>query len=157
VSDHITEDWLRACGFRWSQEDRQPHKHWLLWLADACVDREGRRVSASDDLGIELTLGINGEPWWYCWVRADYAGRYTRFLHIRHMTTQAEVVQLIEAMTGRPWDPADVFYGALRSPEQAEHYRRDEQRLDKRLAKAWGERVDKELGLDPAKDERVGP
>jgi hypothetical protein len=29
-SEPITEEWLKAVGFRWRQIDRQPSKQWLL-------------------------------------------------------------------------------------------------------------------------------
>jgi len=28
----LTEEWLKRVGFKWHQLDRQPDKHWLLWL-----------------------------------------------------------------------------------------------------------------------------
>ena len=28
----LTEEWLKENGFKWHQFDRQPDKHWLLWL-----------------------------------------------------------------------------------------------------------------------------
>lgn len=31
----ITEDWLRDCGFKWEQHERQPAKHWVLWIGVA--------------------------------------------------------------------------------------------------------------------------
>jgi hypothetical protein len=154
----ITETWLRESGFRWEQCDRQPTKHWLLWLAEACIDpvETSRRMfaSSSTDLGIEIAQGPGGPPW-YCWLRADYAGRYSRFMHVRYMANQEEVVALIEALTGRPWKSEDVMYGSLRAPEVAARLREDEQRLDKRLAKEWGERVVAAEGLDEAKNELI--
>ena len=81
------------------------------------------------------------------------AGKYSRFLHVRHLSRQEEVVALIEALTGRKWNPADVFYGAMRSPEEAEYLRRDALRLDQRLGREWGARVED----DAAKQEIVRP
>jgi len=140
----ITEDWLRASGFKWEQLDRQPTKHWLLWLAPACVDHlehHRRMFAATEDLGIELAFKDGQSPDWFCWVRADYAGRYSRFLHVRHMIYQYEVVQLIEALTGREWKPEDVLYGAFRSPKEADSLRKDSESLHQRLAREWGPRA----------------
>lgn len=145
MSDEIiSEEWLRASGFKWEQLDRQPSKHWILWLAPACIDpvETTRRLFAStEDLGIELAVNDGSQSFWYCWLRADYAGRYSRFLHVRHMLYASEVVRLIEAVTGRKWNPQDVLYGAFRDPETARRLREDAERLDQRLAREWGPRA----------------
>ena len=47
----ITEEWLREVGFKWHQFDRQPTKHWLLWLADTFPRR---MFHDNEDFGIEL-------------------------------------------------------------------------------------------------------
>lgn len=134
----ITEDWLRKIGFKWEQLDRQPTKHWLLWIGDALVpaaSEAGASLSSNDDLGIELAhCGHDRQSWWHCWLRCDFWGRYARFIHVRHMERRSEVITLIEALTGRRFDPADVLYGSLRSPDQAARLRRDAERLDRRIA-----------------------
>lgn len=138
----ITEDWLRASGFKWEQLDRQPSKHWLLWIASACIDPHERRMFASsNDLGIELAFSEPEPSYWFCWVRADYAGRYSRFLHVRHMLYQDEVVRLIEAMTGREWQADDAMYGALHAPEYAKRLRQQSEELHQRMAREWGPRA----------------
>ena len=134
----ITEDWLKESGFKWHQLERQPWKHWTLWLAGAF-----REFLVSDeDLGIELTpvwfvkadgaLGGNvGE--WFCWLRADTSHRYSRFIHVRYLKTCAEVIQLVEALTGIPWNPANHRYGVVRTGKQMEAVRRADQRLDRQM------------------------
>lgn len=164
MPDLITESWLRECGWKYEQCERQSSKHWLLWLGGACVEntnapdwRRGR-TNDSDSLGIELAQvqpGIDLD--WYCWLRSDVAGRYSRLLHVRHLAYQHHVVRLIEALTGTPWEPANVFYGALRSTEYADYLRRDAERLDVRLAHEWGARAERELKADPAKREIIRP
>lgn len=147
--DDLSEDWLRACGFKWEQCDRQPSKHWILWLGDALVDPvEGRAFCDSSDLGIELAKHHKYAVW-YCWIRADYGMRYCRFLHVRHMAKQAEVVQLIEALTGRPFVPADSMYGCLRTTEDAERLRKESERLDKAMARQIGQSIERQKGMDP--------
>lgn len=146
----ITEDWLRSCGWKWEQLECQPSKHWILWIATACIDHleKSRRLFASnDDLGIELSKTGQGD--WFCWLRADYAGRYSRLLHVRHLMYREEVVQIIEALTGRPFIIDDCMYGSFHPPETAARLRDDNERLDQRIAREWGKRVEQETGADP--------
>src|SRR4051812_37765117 len=110
----ITEEWLKSAGFKWHQLDRQPDKHWLLWLGPAIDDG----MTSFEDLGIELAprWKQNG---WFCWLRSDPAGRSHRFIHIRHIHTTEELILLIEGITGRKWSPANNLYGAMHSPLRA--------------------------------------
>lgn len=154
----ITEDWLRSVGFKWHEIERSPSKHWLLWIMGASLEVERKHKSglfgySSEDLGLELTENRPGEDW-FCWIRADYCGRYTRIIHVRNLHAQSELVTLIEALTGRPFVAADALYGSLRSPQEADRLRQDAERLDQHAAREWGKRVERELKLDP--DER-GP
>jgi hypothetical protein len=133
----ITEDWLRESGFKWHQLDRQPGKHWLLWLGDAVRARDGSLMSY-EDIGIELGpdayTGRDKPEAWFCWFRSDAAGRYHRFIHLRHLRWQREVIALVEAISGQAWDPANSFYGSLVSPERAaQHRAEDAKRLDREL------------------------
>lgn len=124
----ITEDWLRAAGFKWHQFDRQPDKHWLLWLGPAIDDG----MTSFEDLGIELAPRYRADGW-FCWLRSDAAGRYHRFIHLRHLFTTEELVQLIEGITGRQWDVANNLYGAMHSPKRAACIRDADQRPDRKL------------------------
>lgn len=120
----ITEDWLRDSGFRWSQFERQSDKHWTLWLGWAMED--GPCV---EDVGLEVAPGYDGK--WYCWLRSDTAHRYGRFVHVRHLRWQTELTDLIAAVAGRPFDPADVFFGGLLTKERADRQRAEADRLDR--------------------------
>lgn len=111
--------------------------------------------ASSEDLGIELADSGNPRNSWYCWMRADYAGRYSRLIHIRHVSEVEEVVAIIEALTGRPFVQRDCLYGSFRAPEQAARLRADSESLHMRLATSWGERVEKQSELDAAKEELV--
>lgn len=134
----ITEDWLRSLGFKWDQVDRQPDKHWILWIGGAILEeREEQRPhrrsfgASSEDLGIELEqnpteYGLE----WFCWFRSDAAGRYHRFIHLRHLVYQDELIRLIEGLTGRDWSPGDIIYGELRRPGEAQRLREEHKRLD---------------------------
>lgn len=130
----ITEDWLRSIGFKWHQVERQPEKHWLLWVGSA----NDEPWSGTEDLGIEVCTGAHnsrtgGSDEWFCWLRCDSSHRYHRFLHIRHLRFQRELLCLIHGITGREFDPANVWYGSLHSPSRAEAFRLEQDRLDKRI------------------------
>lgn len=136
----LDEEWLKAVGFKWHQLDRQPQKHWLLWLGAAAND--GHSFTSYEDIGIEVAAGwwfnrngerINDRGQWFCWLRSDGAGRYHRFIHLRHIHTRADVANLVEAITGQPWNPANHVYGSCQKPEQAARDRADKDRLDRRL------------------------
>lgn len=136
----IDEEVLRIAGFKWDQRDRQPTKHWLLWIGDARKDAsnpEGRAFCSSDELGIELaSSSCPGDEWWYCWIRCDFAGRYSRFLHVRHVAKWGDVIGIIEGLTGRQFNPTDVMYGQLWRPESAARHRKESKRLDLEIAKS---------------------
>jgi len=143
----ITEVWLREVGFKWHLFDRQPDKHWALSLGWAIGDQH----VDSEDLIVELAplLGRDSDGW-HCWLRADYAGRYTRFLHIRHLRFQHELIAMIEGLTGATWDPANNMYGMMLTPQRAHRNREERKRADLRLrhSETW----------DPAvKDDSRGP
>lgn len=140
----ITDDWLSKIGFKWHRMERQPFRHWVLWLGDVMRDNNTSR----EDLGIELSATgwpnhhgdmINGGAY-HCWLRADTAGRYGRFIHIRHLTTHGELLDMIHGLTGAHFDPDHAWYGALLTPEAAARRKRDHDRMDIRLAReeyAW--------------------
>ncbi len=123
----IDEGWLRHVGFLWHQHERQPTKHWILWL--------GRAIAFCDsqELGIEVASGaaVERRDEWFCWLRSDLAHRYHRFIHVRHLRTRAEVVRLVEALTGQAWDPANHFFGMVLTPEAAEVERERGARFDR--------------------------
>ncbi len=123
----ITEGWLREVGFKWHQFERQPDKHWLLWIGGAIGDR----VTSYEDLGIELAPWRDGE--WFCWLRADTAHRYGRFLHVRHLKWRDELAELVAALTGQVWSPQNHIHGHAYTPEAAARLRAEHDRLDRKL------------------------
>lgn len=125
----LTEEWLKANGFKWHQFDRQPDKHWLLWLGGAVGDG---MWTSYEDLGVEVAP-MHRDHRWFCWLRADSSGRYHRFIHIRHIETVDDLTNLIAGIIGRPFDPAHARYGHLNTPERAERMRQEDERLDQRL------------------------
>lgn len=131
----ITEDWLRETGFKWSQEERQPHRHWLLWIGAAQRETRGfQPTRCADDMGLEISKWDDAGTRWGLWLRADYAGRYDRFLYGREVAYLEQVTRLIEALTDQPWDPANVLYGQYWTPDAAEWLRKDRERADWRMA-----------------------
>lgn len=133
----IDEAWLKECGFKYHQFDRQPGKQWLLWLGDALMDTsvaigERKMFSSYEDLGIELAWDNSGRKW-FCWLRSDSCHRYHRFLHIRFLVYREELIALIEALTGREFKPENAWYGALRTENDAAKLRAEYDRLDRRI------------------------
>jgi hypothetical protein len=128
TEENLTEDWLQSVGFKWHQLERQPNKHWLLWLGDALG-----KLSGFEDLGIEVAQCDSAS--WFCWLRSDSAGRYHRFIHLRHIITREDLIRIIEAITGQGWDPENNLYGSMRTPLHAKHIREQEDRLDRQILK----------------------
>lgn len=135
MGEPITEQWLSESGFKWHLLDRQLYKHWLLWLGDCINERTGY-----DALGVEVTKG--SDDWWYCWLRSDCSGRYSRFLHVRHLRTTDELIWMIEGLTGQTWMPINNLYGSMRTPKHAAYLRQEAERLDQKwlmnkLSTSW--------------------
>lgn len=130
ISLPITDEWLASIGFKWHQFDRQPTKHWLLWIGDAM----GENTICFSDIGIEVAQ-LHSRDGFHCWIRSDAAMRYGRFLHVRYLYSQDDLHSLIAGLVGRPFDPAHCWYGSLRTPASAARFKaEDDQRLDIRLA-----------------------
>lgn len=141
ADDPITEDWLREVGFRWLQMDRQPDKHWLLWIGDAVRAIDGS-LTATEDIGIELAPVDKDRQQWFCWFRSDASHRYGRFIHVRHLRWQRELIALVEACSGQAWNPAYHRHGAMHTPKQVERWEAEDRRLDRVLRDSghpWGE------------------
>lgn len=127
----LSEDWLRDVGFKWHQLERQTEKHWLLWVGETAG-----ALSSYEDIGVEVAAGAM-DGIWFCWLRGDSAGRYHRFIHVRHIETRGDLVRLVEGLTGHDWNPDNHLYGVLRTPEKAARLRAEDKRLDRqRLAAA---------------------
>lgn len=109
----LSHEWLGEIGFKWHQGDRQPDKHWRLWLGWAANPGH----ATLEDLGIEVSPLMDGERW-FCWLlRGPHGG--DGFIHVRYLRTRGDLLELIEALTGRPWDRNLSRYGNLYTPEQA--------------------------------------
>lgn len=127
----ISENWLSSIGFKWHEVARSPQKHWLLWVGDITGN-------GTESLGIELTSGAydfqrDVRNLWFCWLRSDFASKYHRFIHVRHLRNQDEVVRLFEGLTGYEWNPNNHFYGSAVTPRKANHLREENERLDRRF------------------------
>jgi len=129
TAELITDEWLAEVGFKWHQFDRQPTKHWLLWLGDAQADR----TVCYCDIGLEVSRMSSRDEEWFCWFRSDAAGRYHRFIHVRHIKTQADIISLVEAITGQSWQPENHIAGTARTSENAASLRAQLERLDVKM------------------------
>jgi hypothetical protein len=103
----ITETWLKEVGFIKHVFGGEPYKHWLLWLG------------FEDEIGIEVAFGANSSignktPWWFCWARTGGAHTFDKFVHLRHVRTKYEVILIVEAISGRRWNPSSHRNGAVR-------------------------------------------
>jgi hypothetical protein len=130
IDDLIDEAWLRDCGFHWSQGERQPSKHWTLWCGMPAF------MGSPEDIGVEVAqMGDDPRhgPSWFCWIRSDFSHRYSRFIHVRHVTTRGEVIRLVEALTGRRWNAAHHRYGRVCTLEQVERFDAEDPRLRERM------------------------
>lgn len=136
----ITEEWLKEVGFKWHQLERQPSKHWLLWVG-AAVAGDEISFASFDDIGIEVadmryenSAGdVVGRDAWFVWFRSDSSGRYHRFIHVRHMRWRHELVKFVEAVSGQDWNPENHLYGQLRTPKQTALLRERDKRFDRQI------------------------
>lgn len=128
MGDLISEEWLQAIGFRWHQLDRQSDKHWLLWIGGA----QYSRTTTYEDLGIEVAPTLTDHEW-FCWLRSDAAGRYHRFIHLRHIRSPEELESLISALIGYKFNPDNAIGGTLHSPEQRARMQAEIDRMDQRM------------------------
>jgi hypothetical protein len=127
----ITEEWLKSSGFRWDEWERSGGKHWTLWFGDI----QKQSFSSFEDLGIEVCRNRPDSAEWSCWLRSDCSHKYARFIHLRYVTEQRELITLVEALTGLAWQPENHLYGSIRTPSAAAHIRETEDRLDRRVMK----------------------
>lgn len=96
----ITEEWLAEVGFKYREPgERQAFRHWTLTFSEP------------DDCGMYLEttmpgwLNANGDHigadrGWFLWL-----GREHKFIHLRHVWEQQEIVAVVEALTGQKWEP----------------------------------------------------
>lgn len=136
-TDPITEEWLKAVGFRWDEWERSGGKHWTLWFGDVANES----FSSFEDLGLELAppsqdRAGNPSGGWFCWLRSDFAHKYGRFIHLRHVHVIGDVIQIIVALTGQDWHPERHLYGAIRTERAAQYLRATETRLDRSITKS---------------------
>src|SRR5260370_11990958 len=71
-----------------------------------------------------------------CWLRSDFASRYHRFIFLRHLKAQRELILLVESLSGVPWAPENNLYGAIRTSEEAAQIRSEDDRLDRVLLRS---------------------
>lgn len=104
----LTEEWLSSVDFKFRDPvDRQPFRHWSI------------KISESHDYGlaVETTMPgfINGDGehigadgGWFLWINREH-----KHIHIRHIFTRGEMIAMIEALSGWPWNPANHVWGQV--------------------------------------------
>lgn len=109
----LSDEWLGDIGFKYTQEERQPTKHWHLTLGWGAPNT----TACIDDLSIEVASGaMYGE--WFCWLRRGT--RFSdKFIHVRHIKYRHELEELITALTGTKWKPENSIYGNFYNDEIA--------------------------------------
>lgn len=105
----ITEDWLASVGFKYREpEERQPFRHWTLTFSEP----------DDDGLFLETTMPgwlnangdhINADKGWFLWI-----GRNHKFMHLRHVYAQAEIIAIVEALIGQKWKPTRMGHVRVR-------------------------------------------
>lgn len=119
MSDSLSDEWLGKIGFKWSQEERQPTKHWSLTLG---LGAENSRA-CMEDLCIEVASGAMNDEW-FCWLR-----RGVRFsnncIHIRYIKFQHELGEIITALTGTRFRAENCLYGNFYNDKIAEKMRKE--------------------------------
>ena len=96
----ITEDWLASVGFKYRDPgERQQWRHWTLTFSEP--DDHGMYLETTMP-GWLNRLGehVGADQGWYLWL-----GRESRFIHLRHVHEQEEIIAVVEALTGQPWVP----------------------------------------------------
>lgn len=123
--DMLSEEWLGKVGFKWSQDESQLTKHWLLTLG---WGSENTRACI-EDLCIEVASGAMNDEW-FCWIK-----RGTRFsenfIHIRYLKYQQELEEIITALTGTKFKPENCLYGNFYNDKIAEKLRKEYQSIFK--------------------------
>jgi hypothetical protein len=96
----ITDDWLKASGFR-LQKPFGNYTERVLPVKGDC--RDGLTAGdAEDDLCIVVGRPVDSDPAaWFVWV---YQAEPLRHIHVRQMRCQWEVACLWEGLTGQAWN-----------------------------------------------------
>lgn len=107
----ITDEWLAACDFKWSQSERQPNKHWKLQLNTV---REGSLAWESTTIEVQRNgwKGWNGDyigdpQSWMLWI----TDMFNRTAFLGNIQWQKDIIDIAEIITRRPWNPETHIYG----------------------------------------------
>lgn len=105
-SELITEFWLKNVGFKPHAFGSEPNQHWLLWVLE--------------DVGLELSFGREKpRPWWFCWMRGNGPHVPEKLINLRDLSAKHEVIVLVQALSGRRWNPAHHYNGSVWIPKAA--------------------------------------
>ena len=104
----LTEEWLASVGFKYRDpHGRQPFKHWAI------------KFNEKNDYGLEIETTkpgwinqhgehIGADGGWFLWIKREH-----KHIHLRHILTRAEMIQIIEAISGLPWNPNNHVWGQV--------------------------------------------
>jgi hypothetical protein len=96
----VTEDWLRAHGFKiygGRNDERLPVRR----LPVGSVKCGGRQpFEAHDDLCIDVAPVTPEADEWFVWIARDEPYRH---VHVRHVKFTWELARLFEGLTGHVW------------------------------------------------------
>ena len=122
ISRPLTEAWLSENGFKYYQEERQPHKHWTLWLGWGSEYKN----SCNDDIGVELSMAwwfnrnqekIGDVDGWHCWIISGRGAR--KSIHVRLIYSEYDLINLVTAITGNEWKPENHMFGNCYTDDHA--------------------------------------
>lgn len=114
----ISYAWLKDVGFRCRAKSRGTNGSWRIWISEEL---------GSDDLGLELAVVPGSDSTeWNCWL-GNASGRFERFLRMRPMRTQGDVIRLVEGLSGLAWEPAHHLYGIVLSEARAVAFLNEQQ------------------------------
>jgi hypothetical protein len=142
MTDDQWTEWLRANGFKYEDVERSG-RHWLLWIGRAIPDED--RMMDSDGFGIEITPRSFDSERRMMFLRADYAGRYSRFLFCRAVMPD-DIVRIIEAIIHpHKMTECQTGYGFLAPPDQVRRMEQERERLDLRIARHYAQATGEDL------------
>jgi hypothetical protein len=144
MDDDEWTEWLRYNGFKYEDVERSG-RHWLLWIGQAIPDPH--RTTCANDYGVEIAPNLWCDSSRSMFFRADYAGRYSRFLFCRNVTPE-DIRRIIEAIIfPNKMAECQTGFGFLATPKQAARMKQESEDLHLRIAreyaKATGENLEK--------------
>lgn len=99
----ITEEWLKANGFRLVSERGDERTKPEVYLRRCAIKGDGDKVPAPFQCPFDLCIDIAPNPHkgdWFVWLFQEDP---YRFVHVRQFRHQEDLIRLYEALTGANW------------------------------------------------------